>query len=228
MTKTFKQFLSEQDDQDLMKFLKENCAQACKDMFEADRYFWRGAEKESDQTFAVMNRVFPGIIVTPREDRTPRDSIRKIHDAANSWFKRKLGQPIRSNTVFTHPCRATAGRFGPAKAVIPFGKYQVYWSPRVSDFTNYVQPAAPDDGVVGGNGHKFYNDYSTQQRQDGEIGWIDQEELLEKFLEAADYQEGDVIKALKSKHEIMVRCSKYLLLDISKANLTKIIMAVNE
>jgi len=226
---TFKQYLREEE-RDLVKFLRDNCDEAVHDMFKADHYLWRGANKRGRELFKYGDTEYEGYFGFPRDDRKPRNTPGWAHDAINDFFKKEFGEPLRSNSVFAASVRVTAGGYGSSFALIPIGPYKIYWAPKVEDLTTLIFPDLDEDEenekVMAGGGLHWIH----QKIPFSEVTREMQIDYINKLLFHADYREGPNVDALKSRSELMVRCKSYLALSISESDLTKVIQdaAVDE
>lgn len=220
---TFKQFLAE-DTENLVDFLRKNCAEAVNDMFASDIYLWRGSEKTPDKKFQYDGEVIEGFFGQPRTDRAPRNTPRWAHDFFNEYFIDKFGEPLRSNSVFCYASRVSTQNYGREFALIPIGSYKIYWSPTINDLTVKAFPDVDDDSkpnlelLAGG---RFY----WRQQKIENVTRDMEKKYLQDVLQKADYRESKIYKNLNVYNELMVKCEKYLMLDITRRQLTELVAA---
>ena len=66
------------------------------------------------------------------KSRSPTDTPRRFHDAADEYFEKKFGVKFRSKSIFTTPNHGLS-EYGDPFIVFPVGEYKVCFSPIVSD-----------------------------------------------------------------------------------------------
>lgn len=202
---TFKQFITEEEQIDLVAFLKKNCLPACQDIAAAGKFLYRGMSDNSAvyKNYAVDGRIINGQIKTPRNNRAPRDTPAWAHKEIDNFFDKKFGIKLRSNSIFAYNNGAQAGGYGDLHIIIPFGKYDIYWADGVSDLTARLFPemVGSVSGPVVGKVDYDENPYDARNA----LGYM---------LHQVDYQKGPNKEALQSgKAELMVVCERYIALD---------------
>lgn len=124
-----------------------------------------------------------------RTDRQPKDSSRKFHEAADSWFVKRFGIPYRSQVVCVTSRKLTARAYAATPEhlmrVVPLTEYRYCWSPKVSDLLFKAKEFADVDPLV-----------------------------IHEFLDTACYQETDLEAASRFGHEVMLHCASYVAVPV--------------
>ncbi len=68
-----------------------------------------------------------------RQDRRPKDTPIEIHKAFDDRFHKEFGIRARSQCIFTVGNPNTAKFYGKPYAIFPVGKFEVIWSPQITD-----------------------------------------------------------------------------------------------
>ncbi len=112
--------------------------------------------------------------------RRPRSMPVELSRVCDEWFERRFGWRARSNhSLFVSGSRDLAAQFGRPVIVLPHAPARYVWSPRIADLARHLK------------------EMSTLQA-----------EAVCAVLEAGDYLEADLVGAIASGHEIMVRCER--------------------
>jgi len=134
-----------------------------------------------------------------RTDRKPSDMKVDLHKLYDDLFYKRFKVHARSNAIFcTGVMMVAAGYGNTVYAIFPVGKYQVIWSDDIYD---------------------LYNDYSVSNIIKKYKDLSDEEflkEMDDKVI--SSYHKGDVMKAIRSKNEIMLTCKSYIGLKNYKFN----------
>lgn len=202
---SFKQFLVESDQPDLIQFLRKNCDEAVHDMYVSGKAMWRGTKVEPRESFTWNGKVVKGQVIVPRTDRRPKDMPKWAHNLIDDFFYQEFGVTPRSSAVFASTSRANADEYagsGNPKVVIPIGRYSVIWSPVIQDLFTVL---FPDIG---------YNPNEVTREM--------QEQYVLDILKNSRYTETS-LKSVKGQSELMVMCQRYLLLDVNDADFYAII-----
>jgi len=198
---TFKEYLLEADSTDLVKVLNRDCAEFFSQTHRAGLLV-RGMRDLRGATLGhFANPLYSGrrgqttvieyAVKTPRTDRKPADTPRRAHVMLDRWFDAKFGVKARSNAVFCYPPRAKqhAMQYGDMYAVFPIGDFRIIWSPNVDDLYGELETS-----------------FLTKMRR-GE--YEDDDAALDDYLSDKHYTDKDLNKAMKSRSELMLICSKY-------------------
>ena len=129
------------------------------------------------------------------DDRRPKDTNKLKHARINDYFIRTFDEPFR-NSVHVTGDEHQASFYGRVFMMFPIGEFTFLWSPHIIDIAFDIKwPAV-------GN---FANVPPTQEVVDDVIGNL-------------DYHTVDLITAIKSKVEIMIRCEEYYIILPSTFN----------
>lgn len=193
---TFKQFLNEEDIDQLARLIEKDCGPFLKESGRRGLLF-RGVQDTSPENAAgeVDDPINEGKKIlywkkAVRKDRRPKDTPEEIHNAIDEWFENKFGFKARSQTMFVfgqNIKRHTLSQYGKGCIVFPIGPIKYAWSNRIYDL--YAKF----------NGAEEMEDIRTM---------ID-------ALERAAYTDDQLSAAVKLDKEIMMECSGYYAFDIS-------------
>jgi hypothetical protein len=189
--------------------------------------------------FAKTSPGIPDMIIgAVRTNRRPKDSPEWLHDALNDHFRKKVGVPLRSASVFCAGSSMLAGNYGDVYAIFPIGEFNYAWSKLVVDPTHtfYIGPYQEDGLPQSGDGlnelienefHEFavdmglwtfdVNDYikNIEDNKKAQAVW---EEFCQDFIkhnELWKFNTGLKEALTKYKdHEIMIVCDKYYLVEL--------------
>jgi hypothetical protein len=125
-------------------------------------------------------------------NRKPVDTPIYLHNIVDNWMLAKFGIRYRSNAVFATGSGSQASAYGHRYAVYPIGNFTFCWSPTVYDLTKQFKPAW------------------TQATADEDGG----EGRMVEALDNAEYQTTDLARAIKSRHEVMIHCKEYIMVDL--------------
>jgi hypothetical protein len=208
---TFKQFLSEEK-RELVAFLRENCQPACQDIVESNYMLWRGMDgaQSSYEKWSVRDELKADVkFGTVRKDREPRDTPLWAHNVVDDFLEDKFGVRLRSNSLFVYPEKILAGAYGRPHAIIPVGKYSLYWSDEATDLTVSLFPnlaSGESSGPAGGE--EYWNKKlgaGNEPTADMQIEWI------KSRLTELDFKKGSNVEGLrKGRGEMMLLCDRYL------------------
>lgn len=121
---------------------------------------------------------------TVRKNRVPKDTPKEWHEELDRLFYEKFGIRARSNTLFCSPVQSFAESFGISYMIFPMGRYEIIWSPQVTDlYSDVIKPLMSDLNEPAGA------------------------EELEDVVDR--YTKGNLKSALKSESEIMLSCDEY-------------------
>ena len=120
------------------------------------------------------------------DDRTPMSTAQVTHDRFNAYFQEKFGAPFR-NSLHTSGDGGHASSYGNLFEIYPIGDFEFVWSPKVNDIAfDVIFPP------VGG----FTNVPRSQ-------------EVINKKLDTMQYTNKNLIGAIESGNEIMIRSKSY-------------------
>ena len=170
-----------------------------------DRMLYRGVIGTTKEYIAKTVRL---------EDRAPKDINLDLHNMINEYFNEYYGAPFRNSIhVTADEPQAWEYAYGGYKSgsvytIFPVGNYDFLWSPKISDML---------DAAMGHDLQRYGNVSNVERDQ----------EKLKKYWERfragalATYQTTDLIGAIKSGNEVMIRCKEYYGLRDSNATTDK-------
>lgn len=133
---------------------------------------WRGTDKYGPTDI---------VLLTPRQDRVPKDMEIDIHDYLNNEFHRQFGFYARSQGVFATFDVGTADDYGRPFIFFPVGNYKFLYNPEISDLYTHASDFSFDDS---GWEDEFNNEYGEHTDQgswyyEGEdLGTSDEDEAV--------------------------------------------------
>jgi len=146
-------------------------------------------------------------------DRNPLNSPSLYHNIANDYFTKKFGEPFRNALFVTsdesEAAEYTGRTYGIPRIVFPEGIFTFIWSPEVRDlFTDLLDGWQYEDEAE-------YDDLpEPTDERNAEIANRFPDGKFEDELERNEYQDTNLISAIKSKNEIMIRCKTYASVSI--------------
>lgn len=196
MTKTFKQFLNEEDIPALVDILKRDCKQFLHQS--GGKLLYRGMDRLGEYQNEVMLKTerVSYYKKSIRKDRRPSTTNKTIHEYIDDWFEEKFNVRPRSNAAFCYgaDARNVTLFYGSKGAVIfPIGEFKTIWSPNISDLFGKL-----DEDDVDGNSPR---------------------ENVDHYLNEYDYQQGGLKSALGSKSEIMIVGENFYCIDTKQFGL---------
>lgn len=169
-----------------VKLIRRDCKPFLNEVqYPAMYKLYRGMNSENSAFFKKNVRL---------TDRTPSDMPQNMHDRLNKFFTIKFGAPFR-NALFVSGSSSMAMEYGNETYVIfPIGEFKFLWSPQVPDLWNIWDELRPLQGGM----------------TDEEFKKVEKEQF-EKFYNRylTTFQDTDLKAAIKSNHEIMLRCKSY-------------------
>ena len=196
--KTFKQFLLSEatDHNELKELLEHFCAPFIREsksrgLLKRGMKFSRENEKSVADPFDDNDRIYYWERAV-RQDRKPKDLTAGLHLKIDQWFNEKFGFKARSQTVFCVGERGNVAEYGDLYYIFPMGEFQYVWSPNVRDLFN-----AKSREMV-----EYPEDVTDVEKE--------KYTPLEFFMEGLDYTNEDLDKAVVARHEVMLKCDKYL------------------
>jgi len=158
---------------------------------------WRGNARDSG--FQKIN--------VRLDDRRPLTATRKEHYAMNDYFIKKFGQPFR-DAMFCTGNSNEAEEYGNLHCVFPIGNFKFVWSPKMRD--SYIDMPSITTNYCRGDG-KGTEICTTSDTSFGRFLMAP-----DMFMELSQYQDTDLMGAIKSGHEIMIRCKQAYMISIGE------------
>lgn len=187
----FKQYINEVTltEDNVVEFIKKNCMPYLKDWKNTglfpDKPLYSGREAERSTNIILKN---------VRQDRKPTNTKPIVHNYLNNYFVDKFKIALRSKTIFAVGSVSTTLIYGEPFIIIPVGKYEIYWSPKVNDLYQFYV----DMGLLISDGEPFFRDDSHEK----------------VFYDGMNsYKKGDLKGAIKSRNEVMVYTKQVILLS---------------
>lgn len=143
--------------------------------------FYRGVSSQHD--------LAKPSILSPRTDRTPRDSPPRFHAIADAWFKQRFKVRYRSQAIFLTSQVGIAAHYGSSHEhvmrVVPLTSYTYCWSPLLADLLSIAVELASAP-----------------------------EKAIHERLSHSQYRQDSLDEAAKSGHEVMLSCDQLLYIPI--------------
>lgn len=178
----------------------DNCMPFIKDLVQGG---FDVTKKDDDLLYSARSKRDPIIKAPIRKGRKPRDMAPLRHEIFDRLLDKKFGIKGRSNALFCtgrYKTTLSYGGHGKVYMIFPVGKYKILWSDVIDDL--YNSPVA--DMIF--SEHLSAEPYSSKD----EIKQAEQE--LNKDI-ISTYQTGNLMKAIRSGHEIMLNGKSYIGLD---------------
>lgn len=145
--------------------------------------------------------------VKVNKNRTPMNTHRRIHEAADDWFLERFGVRARSQSVFCTSSTKVANDYGFPFLVFPAGNYEVIWSRKINDLFFVLSEGNILSRI---RGEKYMNRDAEPLIDDkNEVSDKELYDAVYTILDESDYVKGHLDQALASKNEIMVHCDHY-------------------
>jgi len=127
------------------------------------------------------------------DDRTPTDSGRLEHNMLNKYFTEHFGEPFR-NAMFCNGDFRKVTYYGDPHLIYPKGHFTFLWSPDIDDFFNAF---------------------------DGKPSSMSKGQFVENLLANNEYSTKNLIRAINSGNEIMIRSKEYYAINIHNTIVSK-------
>jgi len=121
-------------------------------------------------------------------DRRPSDTPRELHNFVNQYFQTHYGAPFRT-AMFASGSQGQANDYGTVYVIFPAGEFQFLWSPDIEDMYSLTAEYGLEHHMEPGAQKEAF------------------ETLEDNVLRT--YQTDNLVEAIGSNHEIMIRCSHY-------------------
>lgn len=197
---TFKQFIDEEimPTMPLAQFVKLRCSAYLKIPGATSGLLFRGLGPLGTSTEETINDIdIRWKIVTARKGRPAGDTPQEFSDAADRYFQEVFGWKARGDATFVSGDKHQADDYGDVYIVIPMGETKFVWSPKVRDL--YTQIFMRKFGQYGPRDHKS----------------VEEHEKFISEIRKSNYTEKDLEAAIRSKHEIALKCNHYVAIAIS-------------
>lgn len=221
MTKTFKQFLAEREEEKISfeKLLHGNCAAYFTQskqkgllirgisgygQHEGTLVFDRPEYNEKGIAFSLFRKQV-------RKDRKPADTQKEIHHILDDWFEEEMGMRARSQAlfVFGENGREAATEYGGGLCVVlPIGTFHYVWSPKVKDL--YYDVIREKVQTL----PRFEKPASIQPEFIGSDGKPDLEKF-DELMKSLGYTINGFDKAVTSTSEIMIECDEFYVIPLA-------------
>jgi hypothetical protein len=179
---------------DLLTGLERDCREYKKAVKGADfKYFLYSGRRSDAPDYSIR---------VPRTDRRPKDMDIQFHTLFDDIFNDVFGWKARSEGLFVTSEFRVAMSYGNPYIVIPFDGFKFIWSPRISDLFNWVRRDAT-----------LYNKHPKRDERNAPYLTRYITNVIKK-----DYKDTDLKRAISSSHEIMLKCTKYYLIDVKYYN----------
>lgn len=189
--KTFKQFLTEDNEPTLQEFLKQNCSQFCREakidisnVLSSENLLYRGLTNlpsgRTNEPTLFGKRIINSFTCEPRKNRVSLSMPTRTHEIIDDYLLKEFKFRARSNVIFCTGNKRHAGGYGEPYAIFPYDGYKFVWSDKSEDLYNtmiHVMNAS-------------------------------NEEIL-NYITDLKFTDKDLQTATKSGNEIMLNCSEY-------------------
>jgi hypothetical protein len=172
--------------------------------------------------------------VKPRNDRTPKDMHKELHNILDNGFKKKFGWKARSEGVFVNPSQEMLVEYGLAYMFFPIGKFKFVWSPEIKDlYTNmgmrdyrdldvvtyyenrnewwyekWESSIAKEYGLTSTNTVEYFKEVNKDKAEQ-----VIQTEIEKKIN---TYQSTNLDKYLKTNNEASFKCKEYYMVRVDE------------
>lgn len=130
--KTFKQFLLEEDSNQLEKLI-DVIRRDCKPFLSEEVILYRGIKTTSNKTFVDGLEDLGALDIKARKDRKSKDSTEWVHNALGTSFKKAFGINFRTEAVFAAQRPGLTLSYGWSYVIFPKGDFDYVWSPVIQD-----------------------------------------------------------------------------------------------
>ena len=208
----FKQFIQEEASEELDDFIERQCSSFVNEMGMSSEdaishRLYRGITTEGEKSGEKVKLLYKGkslsaLIKIVRSDRRPLDTPRLISELTDDAFEDRFGWRPRSQGMFCTGDAGAARTYGNLYQIFPIGDISYIWSPEIYDMSNVIKRVASDIGLP-----YLAPEKVTRDQKDN---------FFEEMSEFVDkhYMEAELEKAINKKHEIMLKCSKYLAVPV--------------
>lgn len=191
------QYLNEDTDQntkeelhDILIVIYKRCKPFINDLIN------QGWNKNDDLLISGRNSRDPIIYKDIRKDRRPKNTAPIRSAVYDEIFNELFHIRFRSNAIFCSGDLHQANGYGNNTYLIfPFGKYNIIWSNKVRDM--------------------YDNMYIMKIESEYDYNYGSSKELtqdIKSFIKSA-YNQGEIVKALRSENEIMLHTKEYIGFD---------------
>jgi hypothetical protein len=183
---TFKQFISEEEQIDLVKLLLRDCKPYI-EALHGDDLLRRGVRDLGEAKIATFEgKEIQYSQKAVRKDRKPKDMKRGLHHLIDDWFDDQFrGLRPRSEGMFCFgegTQLRTLAQYGEVCYVFPIGEFKYVWSPKVDDLYNEIDHRS-----------EIYND----------------EKEFNDWMQAQNYRTTGLDDAVQKNVEVMIMCDSY-------------------
>lgn len=142
------------------------------------------------------------------KNREPLDMPIQLHDMINDTFNEIFGVKLRSECLFGTSNLNIAKQYGKIYLIFPIGKFDFYWSERIFDLFISVDV--------------LFKDYNRYVDKEGNF-----KNALIKMLKKNYKKNGDLVRAMSVKNEIMIDCKEYYAIKINITDEVEIYDKIN-
>lgn len=136
---TFKQFLSEEEQQTLLSLIQRDCApflQAVKKkglLYRGIKKIWKNKSRNIPMSVKSDETNIEFWKKNVRQDRRAMDTFDDLHIDLDNWFNKKFGIKARTQSIFCFADPKDTENYGVPCIVFPIGPIKYVWSPNVPD-----------------------------------------------------------------------------------------------
>lgn len=190
--KTFKQFITEQQEFDLEQF-KKDCAFVLEQLAgtKGKKLLYHGTTTNISDDFDVFQF---------RARTKPRDSTRSMHDRLNSFFTDQFGGPIR-NWMFVTGRKNDALMYGYVHAIFPIGEFD--W---VCGLDDDLHDLAGWHSMLSA---QIFNADTTRKLAYDQRDVLATDHMINKMRHQKWKHNEDLVKCISSNNEIHFKTKQY-------------------
>lgn len=204
----FKQFLIEQDDEQIRKEqLSTDAAQMIVDNCQP---YLAEVDHDPHMAFELFKglRRDAGVLFDEKVTRTPRkpmDMPEQVHEYLDSRFEQWFGHRYRSAATFATGDADAASQYSASRSphhMFPVGQFSYLWSPEMADLF-FIFPMQ-------------INDRERQHLKAGNPLPEQTKLKIDQIIREADYKQQDLAQAIESGHEIMIATNTYYVIQFGE------------
>lgn len=152
-----------------------------------------------------------------RTDRSPSDTEPSRQHIFNLLLQYAGSNVSRNNSIFCTGSRETAEDYGKVFVVFPIGNFEYAWSPKYADWTRHMDYAQlmrmlkPELFAYQGDPDEIGNEINSSEKLINLF--TDKKNIKPNVLNRIISVNEGLPQAIKSGHEIMIKCEKVLYVD---------------
>ena len=157
-----------------------------------------------------------------RTDRNPADTPKELHALIVEIFNNLEIPANRHNSMFVNGREMEVGQYGTPYIVFPIGEFHYTWSNVIEDLYHFLWALPPKKDYWTNNGifaikpgYNFTNmetfgDFFEKYKQDKVFF---NKKKFEHYLDANYINDHELAEAIRSGHEIFIKCNEYYFIE---------------